>query len=86
MTADDRLLPAHEQNEQCAHQRQEGDNRKDGPAVHVSAPPVEIPGDERDHADQHGEGVVINVSGLKTHGDASAVGDARRDAIRTDRV
>src|SRR5262245_60896153 len=44
------------------------------------------PGDEQRRADQHGEGVVVEVAGLQPHGIAGDVEDARRDAVRPEAV
>src|SRR3954470_23354135 len=44
------------------------------------------PGDERRDADQHGEGVMIEVAGLHAHNIARDVEHARRDAVRTEAV
>src|SRR6185437_7589415 len=44
------------------------------------------PGDDRRRADQHGEGVVIEVAALEAHDVARDVEHARRDAVRTEAV
>ena len=53
----------------------------------ISALPREHePGDERRDADQHGEGVVIEIAGLQPHDVAGHVEHARRDAVRPEAV
>src|SRR5262245_18131447 len=44
------------------------------------------PSDERCDADQHGEGIVVEITGLQPYGTARHVEDARRDAIRPEAV
>ena len=55
-------------------------------AEHQRDSPEQKPGDERRDADQHGEGVVIDVAGLQPHDVARHVDDARRDAVRPEAV
>src|SRR5665213_2575641 len=44
------------------------------------------PGDEGGRADQHGEGVMVEVAGLQPHHVARHVEHARRDAVRPQAV
>ena len=50
------------------------------------APREHEPGDQRGDADQHGEGVVIEVAGLQPHHVAGDVEHARGDAVRPEAV
>ena len=50
-------------------QRQEGDEREQRPVAHDRHPSVtiEVPADQRRDADQHDEGIVVDVAGLQPH-------------------
>src|SRR5205814_7822292 len=50
------------------------------------SPRQQIPGDQRDDADQHGKGVVIDVPGLQPAGLARHLAGRRRDAVGTQPV
>src|SRR6266550_829417 len=45
------------------------------------SPRQQIPGDQRNDADQHGKGVVIDVPGLQPAGFARQLAGRRRDAV-----
>src|SRR5690348_2752632 len=51
-----------------------------------SSPRQQVPGDQRDDADQHGKGVVIDVSGLQPAGLARQLSGRRGDAVRAQPV
>src|SRR3569833_1574944 len=52
------------------------------PSIHQE----HVPGDDRCRADEHGEGVVIEVSGLEPHDVARDVEHARGHAVRAEAV
>ena len=69
-----------------AEQRQEGDDGEDRP-IHVRDLYREHePGDEGGGADQHGEGVVIEIAGLQPHDVARDVEHAGGDAVGAEAV
>ena len=49
-------------------------------------PPKDKPGDEDCDADEHREGVMIEITGLQPHHVAGHVQDSRRDAVRPEAV
>ena len=75
------LVLAQQGDEQRAGERQEGDDGEDRPARHQCASREHEPGDEGGDADQHGEGVVIEIAGLQPHDAAGHVEHAGGDAV-----
>ena len=69
-----------------ADQRQEGDEGEDRPEVISARSREHEPGHERRDADQHGEGIVIEIAGLQPHRAAGDVEHPRRHAVRPQAV
>ena len=81
------LAAACSDDEQRADERQEGGEGEDRPArPSVASRREHEPGDERRNADQHREGVVVDVAGLQPHHVAGDVEHAGRDAVGTEAV
>ena len=80
------FVVAQERDEHRAGDRQEGDDGKDRPARHQCSPREHEPGDERGDADQHGEGVVVEIAGLQPDDIARHVEHARGDAVGPEAV
>ena len=82
VAVDGLLRAVDDQAEERAHQRQEGDEGKDRPARHRAYlhEQHEV-GDEAGHADQHREGVVVEVAALEAAQHAGEVRGARGDAV-----
>jgi hypothetical protein len=74
------------QHEQHADQRQEGDTLKGGQPVISGLPPEHHPGDKRCKPDQHGEGVVVEVSGLQPDDTRPVVSAPARRCRRAEAV
>src|SRR5262249_55479091 len=51
-----------------------------------ASPPEEIPADDQHHADQHDEGVVVDIAGLQPPGPLGEDTGDRRDPVRAQPV
>src|SRR3954465_3185890 len=56
------------------------------PVISPSNEQIEIPGDQRDHADHHGEGIVVDISALQLAGARGQIHGHLRDAGGTEPV
>ena len=70
-----------EQDEGGADQRQDDEAGENAEAEHQRTPPSRYQVMKRRDADQHREGVVVDVAGLQLHDAAGDVDHARRNAV-----
>ena len=78
------VVAAQRQDEGDADERQKDEPGENAEAEHQCRLPDEIIGDERRDADQHGEGIMIEIAALQPHDAIGDVDDARGDAVRAE--
>ena len=88
VAGDDLRVAAQQHDQHHADQRQERDQGEQRPVAHVvtRAVTIEVPADQGRDADQHDEGIVVDVAGLQPDHALGRVQRAVRDTVRAEAI